>query len=60
MSDDLSEAQGSERKSTWSVPSVVMAIATANNGVAWLRADERDGIVQVVTLLVGLLVGAVW
>lgn len=37
-----------------------MAIATANNGVAWLRADERDGIVQVVTLLVGLLVGAVW
>lgn len=60
MPDDLSEAQGSRTKSTWSVPSVVMAIATANNGVAWLRADERDGIVQVVTLLVGLLVGAVW
>lgn len=37
-----------------------MAIATANNGVAWLRADERDGIVQVATLLVGLLVGAAW
>ncbi|TCN30601.1 hypothetical protein EV644_13265 [Kribbella orskensis] len=60
MPNDLSEAQGSQRKATWSVPTVVIAIATANNGVAWLRADERDGIVQVVTLLVGLLVGAVW
>jgi FtsH-binding integral membrane protein len=60
MPDDLSDAKGSRRKAVWSIPSVVMAIATANNGVAWLRADERDGIVQVVTLLVGLLVGAVW
>ena len=48
------------RKEAWLIPSAVMAIATANNGVAWLTADERDGVVQVLTLLVALAVGAVW
>jgi uncharacterized membrane protein YfcA len=60
MPNDLLEAERIRRKSAWLMPNVIMAIATANTGVDWLRADERDGIVQVVTLLVGMLVGVAW
>jgi hypothetical protein len=60
MPGEVRDAQETSRKVAWSIPSGVMAIATANNGVAWLTADERDGVVQVLTLLVALAAGAVW
>jgi hypothetical protein len=60
MPNEVLDAQEARRRETWLIPSAVIAIATANNGVAWLTADERDGVVQVLTLLVALAVGAVW
>jgi hypothetical protein len=60
MPNEVLDAQEARGKVAWAIPSAVMAIATANNGVAWLTADERDGVVQMLTLLVALGVGAVW
>jgi hypothetical protein len=60
MPSEVLDAQETRHKKAWSIPSAVMAIAMADNGVAWLTADERDGVVQVLTLLVALAVGAVW